>query len=302
MAHFALALVNPHAAGGRAARMLPALRAALEHVAPGCRIELPASAEIARGLLQALPRGSRVLVAGGDGTVNQLLRAILDGDHVLALVPAGSGNDLSRALGIFGHPLESTLALLGQGAERSIDIGQVEYDDAEALFAANLTVGFDGAVCARALAGPKWLRGLPRYLFATFGELAALSNHILRVTADGALVHSGAALFASTLNTPTFGSGMPAVPDARIDDGHLNLLIAGQFSRLGALCMLPRLLKGTHLGDARIRTFPYEKLAIESREPLPFAVDGEYLGSAARLAVRVNQARLRVIVGDAAGI
>lgn len=280
-------------------RKLPELRAALARHAPACRIEVPGDVGAARALLEAIPRGSRVIVAGGDGTVNRLLPALLAGDHQLALVPAGSGNDLSRALGLFGHSLESTLALLARGTPRQIDIGRVRHDGGESLFAANLTAGFDGAVCARALAGPQWLRGLPRYLYATLRELAALSVYEVSVVADGVTVHTGPALFASTLNTPTFGSGMPAVPDAVIDDGRLNLLLAGRFSRLGALRMLPRLLKGTHLADARIRTLPYTTLVFESPAGIPLAVDGEYLGRVRDGCVTIDARRLRVIACDA---
>ena len=65
-------------------------------------------------------------------------------------------------------------------------------------FLSSLTAGFDSAVGLRAINGPRWLRGLPRYLLATFGELAALRNWPLQVTTDGELIHNGPALFASS--------------------------------------------------------------------------------------------------------
>jgi diacylglycerol kinase family enzyme len=286
MPPFALALVNPHAAGGRAARLGPRLRAALNVHGPVCPIEMPDTVEAALARLARLPRGVCVLVAGGDGTVNRLLPALLDGGLTLALLPSGSGNDLARALGLFGHGLEAIVAALARGQERAIDVGVAEFDGRRVPFAANLTAGFDGAVCARAIAGPRWLRGLPRYLYATFAELAALSNYEVRIEADGTEVYDGIALFASTLNTPTFGSGMPAVPHAAIDDGELDLLLARRFGRVGALAMLPRLLRGTHLSDARVRTLRYAKLSIECPGGLPVAADGEFLGVAKSLIVR----------------
>ena len=100
---------------------------------------------------------------------------------------------------------------------------------------------------------------MPRYLWATLNELIHLRDWSLEVRSDGQLVHQGAALFASSLNTPTFGSGIPAVPHARMDDGQLNVLWSGPFSRPGALTMLPRLLMGWHLSHPRIATRAFER-------------------------------------------
>ena len=113
--------------------------------------------------------------------------------------------------------------------------------------------------------------------------------------ADGEICHEGRALFASTCNTPSFGSGMPAVPHARIDDGRLDLLIAGGFDRLGVLRMLPRLLAGTHLDCPGVFTRGLATLRIESAMPIPIAADGEPLGTVLALEMRVRPASLPVV-------
>ncbi len=162
-------------------------------------------------------------------------------------------------------------------------------------FLSSLTAGFDSAVGLRAINGPRWLRGLPRYLLATFAELAALRNWSLQVTADGELIHDGPALFASTLNTPTFAGGMPAVPQARNDDGALDLLLAGAFGRAGTLRVLPLLLAGRHLGQPNVRTRAFRRMVISSPELVPLAADGEYLGEAKKITVNVRPGALRVV-------
>jgi diacylglycerol kinase family enzyme len=130
-----------------------------------------------------------------------------------------------------------------QALPHAIDLGSVELNDNSVhYFHSSLAVGFDASVGHRAMAGPKYLRGLPRYLLATLRELVQLKNWPLKIEADGQVVHHNASLLASTLNTPTYGAGMPAVPHASIHDGQLNLLIGGTFNRLQTLLMLPRLL------------------------------------------------------------
>jgi diacylglycerol kinase family enzyme len=158
-----------------------------------------------------------------------------------------------------------------------------------------LAVGFDASVGNRALAGPKYLRGLPRYLLATLRELHNLRNWPLHVQADGQLVHEGDCLLASSLNTSTYGAGMPAVPHALIDDGRLNLLLASQFNRLQTLLMLPRLLTGTHLSHARIKCTPFKLALIKSAANVPVAADGETLGDALDIKLQVIPQALQVV-------
>ena len=290
-----LALVNPHAGGGRAARLAAPLAQALAQAAPGCPLHVAQSIDDALAQLRALPIASRVLVVGGDGTLNRLLPAFLECGHALALVPCGTGNDTARALGLFGRPWQAALDAALTGKARLVDVGQAAFNGAVVHFVSSFSAGFDAAVCRRALEGPRYLTGLARYLRATLAEVATLRLWDLDISLDGVPVHAGPALFAATLNTPTFGSGMPAVPHARIDDARLDFLLAGAFGRAGVLAMLPRLMVGRHLGDGRVLTRPYTALSIRSRDALPMAADGEYLGESLAIELRVLPAALTVI-------
>jgi diacylglycerol kinase family enzyme len=117
----------------------------------------------------------------------------------------------------------------------------------------------------------------------------------MQVTLDGVPLHSGTTLFASTLNTPTYGSGMPAVPHALTDDGELDVLIAGQFNTLQTLAMLPRLLTASHLNHPRVLTRRFKTMQISCAQALPLATDGEYVGEAPTLTVQVAPGALQVI-------
>jgi diacylglycerol kinase (ATP) len=290
-------LLNPHAQGGRAAALLPTLQAALP---PDVVLHAPRDLVDALAVLEKITPGSRLVAVGGDGTLNRWLPAVLRNELELGVVPVGSGNDVARSLGLRGRtPLAAMVHALNADT-RPMDVGCAEWRDPQGreyrvLFLSSFTAGFDSAVVLRTLTGPRWLSGLPRYLWATLAELVHLQTWTLDVTANGKHLHSGPALFASSLNTPTFGSGMPATPAARTNDGLLNLLLAGQFSRLGALAMLPRLLTGTHLGHSRIRSRAFESLTVISDSDLPLAADGEFLGHARHLRLSVLPGILPVV-------
>jgi len=217
-----VALLNPAADGGRAAELRRPVEAWLARNAPGVSLLTPQSIDQAQAMLLILAPRTRVALLGGDGSLHQLLPSLMRCGHRVGLVPVGTGNDVARALGVRHLPWEESLDLALHAATRPVDIGQVEAsgpagNDAR-CFVSSLTVGFDARVAHRALAAPRWLRGRNRYLWATARAWAELAPVDLRIWADNRLVQEGPTLIASLLNTPTYGSGIPAAPEARIDD------------------------------------------------------------------------------------
>ena len=290
-----LVLLNPNAGGGRALRYESELRTRIRTDHPGVRFVVTESMTAASALISDTAPDARIVLVGGDGTVNRMLPALLGSERVLAVVPLGSGNDIARALGLSRLTWQQALAHGITAPVSRIDVGLVELDYRSVPFLACCTSGFDSAVALRALNGPRWLRGLPRYLLATLQELAAFRMWNLTVHSDGKPLRAGIALFASALNTPTFGSGIPITPQASINDGLLDLIVAGRFTRVTTLLMLPKLLVGRHLPDARIHTSTFTEIQIDALPEVPLAVDGEYIGETASFKVRVMPAALRVV-------
>ena len=298
----ALVLVNPHAQGGRVRRLLHALREAVDAQVPFGRVLAPDTIEESLDLLRREAAGARVVLVGGDGTFNRWLPALLENPLKVGFVPLGSGNDLARALQLNRRNWRQALTHALQGQPMPLDTGLAIWTDLHGdvhrtPFASSLTCGFDSAVALRALEGPRWLRGLPRYLWATLSEWRHLQHWHARVEADVQLLAEGPMLFTSVLNTPTFGSGLPAVPQARIDDGQLDWLRAGPFGRWATLAMLPRLTTGSHLRHPMVSTGRFAQLQLHCDAGIPLAADGEWLGLARQLRVSVCPASLQVVAG-----
>ena len=292
-----LLLVNPAAGGTRARELLAWLETAARPDV-GLRRHVSASLDDALACIAREPPGSRVIVVGGDGTLHRWLGALMAGAHEVALIPAGSGDDTARAFGLRGLDRHEQWRLACQAPARPIDVGRIDTEHEQRAFVSSLCAGFDAAIAMRAQRASAALGGLARYLLATLQEIAALRPQRLRVTVDGATVHDGEALFASALNTPTYGGGMPIAPQALVDDGRLNLVIAGRFGRLGALAMLPRLLRGRHLNHPRVAQHVFREALIEAGEALPLAADGEAMRPARRVALTVMPRALRVVTAD----
>jgi diacylglycerol kinase family enzyme len=292
---------------------VPALAAWLRAEAPGARLVAAGGIDAASAAIGAAPPRTRVVIVGGDGTLHALLPALAAraGEGLgFGLVALGSGNDVARALGVHRLRWREALHLALHGAAAPMDLGGAWLDgEAERelpspprLFAGSLAAGFDGAVACRAARSPGWLRGQPRYVVATLAELAALKRVSIRVARLGGGAgdarrawHDGTAVFASVLNAPTYGSGMPVVPAARVDDGALDAVVAGRFGRVGVLAMLPRLLAGRHLPHPRIAVAAAAGFAFEAGAPVALAGDGEPWPAARRWRVQVRPAAIHAV-------
>lgn len=293
----AIALLNPHAAGGAAGRLQGHLTELLHQRAPGVSLHVLPSVARARQLLREQAAGTRVLLLGGDGSLHPLLDEFVARGHELALLPFGSGNDSARALGL-GTRLNAGLIDHALHAPvRPMDLGEARTASETRLFASSLAAGFDAAVAARALSGPKWLTGMPRYLLATLHELLALRVQPVFIEVDGQAVHEGPALFASALNTATYGGGMKVAPQARVDDGRLDLVVVGRIGRAGALLMLPRLLLGRHVGHRLVALHSAQEVSLSAPTPLPLAADGEPMAASTSVKLRLRPGALLAVRG-----
>jgi diacylglycerol kinase (ATP) len=290
-----LILLNPSARGGRAARLEAPIRYWLDAHSHNVALVATRDVQHADELLRDLPERSRVVIVGGDGSVHQALPALLAKNHTLAIAPFGSGDDAARAIGVHGMTWQNALQFALMGKEARMDIGLAHFNQKSVPFAVCLNAGLDAAISLRAVNGPSWLNGLPRYLLATLRELIQLRMWDIAVEIDGETTHSGDALFTSALNTATFGSGMPAVPHALIDDALLNMLHAAPCSRARTMILLPRLLTGKHLSDRRVSSCAFQSMVLTGNAPIPLAADGEYLGESQHVRIEVQPGTLSVV-------
>lgn len=281
--------MNPAAGRGKVGRLSGAiLRAARERGAKAFLTEGPGHAT---ELAQRAPEGARVVAVGGDGTVHEVLRGIAGTEKVLGVVPIGSGNDFARMLGLRGLPWPEALEHALLAPEEAVDLCRVNGEP----FGASLGVGFDALVAKKALSAPPFLRGMPRYLYALFAVLKDLRLPEGRVLVDGEEVHRGRMLLLAAMNGPMYGGGIPIAPMADPRDGRLSVVLAGEFSRMGVVLILPRLLLGRHLSHPRVRAYAGQEVAVEFSRPVPAHADGELLPEAASYRAEVVPLGLRVV-------
>jgi len=292
----AAVIVNPVAGGARAVRVWRALRPVAERLAP-IDVRLPESVPAARAAVRdALARGAeRIVAVGGDGTIHLVVGELLAagaGERVtLGVVPAGTGSDLARALKLPRDPARALdRALLGP--PRPIDAGACRGAAASFDFVNVASAGIGGMVDKFVNAMPR--RGLTAFLRGTVRALRRYRCVPVEVELDGAPWFAGRALLVAMANGVSFGKGMRAAPNARLDDGLFDVVLVTEVGGLELLRKLPLVYVGRHLGLEQVRVARARAVHLRPLAPLPvFDADGEtYPSGEATFAVR--PAALRV--------
>ncbi len=281
-------IVNPHAGGGRALRLLPGVEAALRGHGRSFRVEPTTSMQHARQLARAACDNGEICAAmGGDGIVGAVAGELRDGAGLLAVVPGGRGNDFARKLGIPFDPVEA-VALLETGVEKAVDLAEA----AGTTYLGILSAGIDSDVSRIALETRLKL-GTFVYTYGVLRAIAGWKQASWDVQIDGEPA-SFEGFSVAVANSGVFGGGMYLAPDAELDDGLLEIILISSQTKLRYLRGLPRVFRGTHLQDPAVKLVQAKEVKFHADRPFTAYADGDPIGDLP-LTVRVLPGSLRVV-------
>ncbi len=286
-------LVNPYA--GRALELLPAVVRVLR--AQGIAHEVRYAtgfegfAELAAGAAEA---GFRAVVAvGGDGTVNGVANGIMRaGARIpMGIVPAGTANEFAHALPI-PRSLTKAVAVLVEGVAGEVDIAQAN----DRYFLNLFGFGFDArvAVGAQRLRGRALLRGRAVYYLATLLEIAASREPLeveVRTEQDA---FRGRVLFVAVVNGRMYGERVPSLPTPSLRDGLLDLYVVRDMRRIRSINVAVKMIRRTPIPELLIQRA--REVTIRADRPVEAHVDGNPLGTFARIHVRVFPRGIRILL------
>jgi len=238
----------------------------------------------------ALAGGITTLLAwGGDGTLNEVASVVASGPAVLGLIPGGSGNGLARELGI---PLDArdafVMALAGR--YRTIDCGELD----GRLFFNVAGIGLDARVAHQFATHTTTRRGFRRYLEITGRELFHHAADEHTVTVDGS-VRRERTLMIAIANGRQYGNGALIAPEARLDDGLLDVVVIGDRPVWRALTQVPRIFLGQIARVPRVTILRGQRVEITAQQPMTYHVDGEPFVGGIRLVASVHRGALKML-------
>jgi YegS/Rv2252/BmrU family lipid kinase len=243
--------------------------------------------------LAALGRGVSLCVAwGGDGTINEVATALAFTPASLGIIPSGSGNGFSREIGIPFDPRAALEIALG-GRDRVIDAGEIEGK----LFFNLAGIGLDARIAHQFAATGLVRRGFRRYLEIAGREIFRRSSREHQITIDGQRRQSHVLLVAIA-NGRQYGNGALIAPNARIDDGRLDVVIVDDRSPWAVLRHVPKLFRGRLADVPGVTMTSATHVQIIASESIIFHVDGEPCVGGLSVSSRIRPGALRVRVSN----
>jgi diacylglycerol kinase (ATP) len=290
------AIVNPVSGAGAdtgaAARRADMVRAAASRFDHDVVIHFTERGGHARELARAAAEAGAagVIVWGGDGTFNEAAGALVGSGIPIGLVPAGSGNGLAGALETPRSPQEA-LGVAFEGRPRQIDAGRIG-----GRFFFNVAgIGFDARVAAlfnQRAAGTRG--GWPYFVIGVReGCRYCALDYDVRLD-DESQKHK--ALLIVFANGREYGLGARIAPDARLDDGLLDVLIAEDRGVVARFWSARWLAKGAPGSAPRVFTRRVRRAVVEAAGEMEFHVDGEPGRASGRLEVEVIPGALTIRV------
>ncbi len=276
----AVAIVNPCAGRRRGAKLRFQALKTLKHLFPNLKVITTAGPGHATQLAREHQKSNLVIAVGGDGTVREVASGLVESQTELAIVPTGSGNDFIKSLAIPANIVAAChAARYGRG--RRVDVAritQIPPDTPTQPVRSNIFVnaagfGFDAAVVAET-AKTKFLSGLAMYLTAVFRAVKNFVCPRVIIRTENREWEQRILLIAAA-NGRIYGGGMKIAPEARLDDGLLDICVIRDVSRFTVYRHLPRFVAGTHVSLTPVKMYRSRWLELELLESCPLQLDGD---------------------------
>lgn len=214
----------------------------------------------------------RIITVGGDGTCKEVANWIIKktSDTPLAIIPKGTGNLVAQSLDI-PMSVEKALDLAVNGKVQPIDVGSINNRDYFLLAAG---VGFDAKVIKNTSFKLKRILGLLAYMLGIIKSFFNLNTDKIFIKSEefegsqnvqSIFVSNIAQFFNLKIN-----------PEAKINDGMLNVSIFKPVSLKDLIEIIKRFLSGQHKKDWRYTYFQTKRIYIlPYKKNTPIQIDGE---------------------------
>ncbi|MFI8895707.1 diacylglycerol/lipid kinase family protein [Streptomyces paradoxus] len=287
------AVVNPTAGGATSAAALHKVARLLREAGAELETEYSRSLAHARELARhAGERGRVVLAVGGDGITGSIGGALSGTGALFGMVPAGRGNDFARALGLPGDP-DGVARVLLHGTPRAVDTIEVTSSvHAATVVLGSVYAGVDALANLHANRS-RMLRGSASYYTGALRAISTWRPVRYRITVDGRdHAYSGYTVVAA--NSSYYGSARRIAPEARLDDGLLDVVMIRDAPRRLFFTLMKELDTGAHIHRPQVQVVRGREIRIEADRDVPYGADGE-IEAVLPVTVRVLPGALRVL-------
>ncbi len=274
-------IVNPYAGGKKSKKLLPLIQKKLSFYGIEHHTYISNFHEHSLKISSCLniDQYDAIIAMGGDGTNFHVLNGLLSGFEPerippLGIIPVGSGNSFAMDLDL--HTFEDGIRSIVNQSPKRVDVCSFTQANKKFYFV-NLTgLGFVTDV-AKTAQKFKLFKDFS-YIIGIFHRTFNLSVHEMELEIDNKIINEENC-FVEFCNSRYTGGNMMMAPDAKIDDGYMDVIIAGKMSRTSLLATLPKIFKGTHVNHPAVKSFKAKKAKIKTTPNKTLLPDGEIFGT-----------------------
>lgn len=288
-----LFIVNPQAARGLLGKQWGSIAKSLKQTFKNFEVALTEKpGDATRFANQACKKNAKpcIVAVGGDGTLNECVNGMIQNDKLinprasLGILPLGRGSDFARMLGISRDPKQALLTLK-HGEEMLVDVGKATYtakngENRVRYFMNVASLGASGTVVNYSNKAPKILTPTLSYLYSVFrGIVEYASQDICYTHPKGK--KTARILMTLICNGRYFGSGMNIGPNAKVNDGKLDVAVVSEFKLADMIRYLPRLYTGRYLSMPQVHAFKTGSFRIDpikKHQTCLVELDGDTVG------------------------
>ncbi len=219
-----------------------------------------------------------IVAAGGDGTLFEVINGYFlnpcEKRIPIGVLPIGTGNSVARDLYPDVDNWENAVDIIGLNKPKKVDVGRFKTRDNAFYFMNILGLGFVSDVTKTA----KRLKRLGNlsYTLGVIYQTVFLEPHRLTIELDGKKL-SRENIFVEISNT-RYTANFLMAPDAKIDDGLLDVTLLRRVTRRKLLKCFPKVFTGEHVKLDEVETFQAKHIKIETNIPKVLTPDGEVYG------------------------
>lgn len=207
---------------------------------------------------------------GGDGTINYFINQYPKLKINLALFNGGTGNDFAWKL--YGETnVEARFKQVMNATPKWIDAGMVN----QKLYINCMGVGFDGEII-KSMKTIRFLGGKLGYMVAVLLKILSYKEAEFHIETNGK-IFEGKYLLALIVNSSRAGGGFYIAPNAKINDGQLDMVLCKALPIWKRLIYLPIIKMGKHMHLPFVIESLGTSFKIKCDIDMPIQVDGELL-------------------------
>lgn len=282
-------IINPISGKGNSDHLLPVIKSASKRFGFEYNYVFTKKPEQATTITKTAVKDKfdAVVSVGGDGTLNEIMKALIGSDTKLGIIPRGSGNGMARHLNIPLDP-ESALAIIANFKSKKIDTSTLN----NLPFVMMAGIGFDADIAWQFAQSDK--RGLTTYAKLAVQNFTTYSPKEYRFQVDGK-TYKRKALLISFANGSQYGNNFTISPEAKEDDGLIDVCILSKFPVITAPIVSLQMLTNTINNSPYLEIIQGKEITILDRIDR-INLDGEAIEINDSLHIKVNPLTLNIII------